>query len=215
MSGRSFALGFAAALLLAAGVFLGVQLGQQKTAEAAPKAEARPLRAGYVCLSEVMKDYEKWQEKVKHMEEQRQKAAKELLRMRDVIEEYSKKLATADGEEKAKLEKEIREGRRKFDDTESELKAGLDKEAATHLKELYADISGLTEKIADERGLDVVYAYPAHPKRVFDQHKGREQQIIDLQLRATAITPLFLRDEVDLTSELVRRLNAKADREKK
>ena len=215
MPARSFALGFAAALLLAAGVFVGVQFGQQRTADAAPKEETKPLRAGYVSLSELMKDYEKWQEKAKHMEEQRQKAAKELLRMRNVIEEYSKKLATADGEEKAKLEKEIRDGRRKFDDSESEFKAELDREATAHLKELYADISGLIEKLAQERGLDVVYAYPAHPKRVFDQNKGREQQIIDLQLRATAVTPLFLRDELDLTAELVKRLNAKADREKK
>lgn len=215
MHGRSFALGFAAALLLAVGVFVGTQLSRPLIATAAPKAEAKPLRAGYVSLSELMKDYEKWQEKAKYMEEKRQKAAKELIRMRDLIALQTKKVEEADAEDRPKLEKELREGRRLFEDSESTFKSDLDKEASAILKELHADVCGMIERLADERGLDVVYGYPAHPKRAFEQNKGSEQSIIDLQLRATAAMPLYLRDEVDLTAELVRRLNAKADREKK
>lgn len=86
MARRSFALGFAAALLLAVGVFVGVQSSQPRTADAAPKAEAKPFRAGYVSMSELMKDYDKWQGSAKHMEEKRQRATKELVRMRDLID---------------------------------------------------------------------------------------------------------------------------------
>lgn len=213
MSRSSFALGFVVAGVFAGGLVVGAGLLRPQPLDAGPKVEARPLRAGYVCTSELMRDYTKWQDRAKRMTDRRTDGAKQLTAMQGVIAAGDKQLATATGDDKVRLANEMIEARRKFEDAERTLRETLDKEAADHLKGLYADIAAAVKALADERGLDVVYAHPGHPVRMFEQSKENPQAAIDLLLRPQAVQPLFLRDEVDLTAEVVKRLNAKADRE--
>jgi Skp family chaperone for outer membrane proteins len=213
MSRSSFALGVAAAGLFAGGLAVGSSLLQPKPVDAGPKAEAKPLRAGFVCVSELMRDYTKWQERAKRMTDKRNGGSKQLAAMQGVIQAGVKQMEAATGEEKAKLSIDLIEARRKYEDAERTLKETIDKEAADHLKGLYADITTAVRAVADERGLDVMYSHPAHPARMFEQSKDNPQLAIDLVLRPPALQPMFLRDEVDLTAEVVKRLNAKADRE--
>ncbi|MEO2090348.1 MAG: hypothetical protein ABGY75_12755, partial [Gemmataceae bacterium] len=164
MSRRAFALGFGSAGLLAAGLFLGSAL-TPRPADAGPKAEAKPLRAGHVCLSELMRDYTKWQERTKELNGKRAEAAKKLTVMQEVIAAGGRQAEAAAGDEKTKLTNALFEARRKFEDAERGYRAEFDKDAADHVKELYADIAAVIRTLADEHGLDAVYGYPGHPER--------------------------------------------------
>lgn len=209
----TFAVGFGSAGLLAAGLFLGSALAP-RPADAGPKAEAKPLRAGHVCLSELMRDYTKWQERTRELNGKRAEAAKKLTAMQEVIAAGGRQAEAAAGDEKTKLTNALFEARRKFEDAERGYRAEFDKDAADHVKELYADIAAVIRTLADEYGLDAVYGYPGHPERVMAQHRGSEHVAIEMLLRPPAMLPLYLRDSTDLTEEAVGRLNAKHDREK-
>lgn len=215
MAFRIFALGFATALVLTVGVIACVYLSSPRAADAAPKAEAKPLRAGYVSVSELKKEYEKWQEKAKSMEGKRQSASDDLKRQRDLLLATIKKREKAEPEDRPRFEEELRKIRHELDHSEAKACSELDKESAIILRELHSEIVAVIEALADERGLDVVYGVPGHPRRMFEQIQGGEGSVLELQLGSKALTPIFLRNEVDLTAEVVKRLNARADREKK
>lgn len=215
MFSRSFALGFAAASLLAAGLFLGVQLGSTKRVEAAPQTETRPLRAGYVCMSELTSDYDKWQARMAEHNGVVAKEAKRLEVMRGLVESAGLELQSAAAEDREERTGRWQAAAKKYNEAATAHTADVQKKAIDLWAELYADVSSAVRQIADERQLDVVYAFTLHPDRPVKvagfnpEHKGATL------LGKEQTQPLYLRDEVDLTAELVKRLNAKADREKK
>lgn len=218
MARRSFALGFLCAALLAVGGVIGSALTHPMPVDAGPKAEAKPaqpLRAAHVVMSELIRDSRKWQDRAKEMNQKRERAGAKLAAMQNIIAAGGKRVESATGDEKNRLTDEMTEARRKFEDAQKTFQQEIDRESATHLKELYAEISTAIGQMAAERQLDAVYAHPGHPQRVIDQAKDNPMQAMDLLLRPSAMHPLYLKDSVDMTADLVERLNAKYDREEK
>ena len=188
-----------------------IAVSKSSDAIAKPVAEKNampPLRAGHVCLSEVMAQYTEWQDGSKKMTEKRNEATKELAGLRDEMIAVQKQAETTTGPERDAATRELVVLRRKFEDGESKMKFELDHESTKILVELYENIDAELKLLAEDRQLDAIYGHPSHPVRTKAEQKANPQLYIDVMLRASAIQPLYLRDSVDLTGELVKRLNA-------
>jgi hypothetical protein len=110
---RSFWMGCVASVLLVGGVVVGWTVSQQQLANAAPKAEAKPvapLRAGHVSGSEVMKGYKKWQGAAEAVNKKRQDAAGRLGQLQAVVQTSAKAIEGSSGQEKTRLEQVADQG---------------------------------------------------------------------------------------------------------
>ncbi len=197
-----------AAVVLAA--YLGAQFAFSRTAFAKPKAEAKPmpaLRAGYVAMAEVMSGSKKWQDRAKKATAVREEAAKKLGVLQASAQQLQQKAQKATGEEQEKLALELREVSRKLEDSDRTLRGAVDKEAEAALVEMQADFAREIEGLARERQLDVVYGHPANFEKMFAA-MGKTQQSLQMYFQPTAVQPLYLRAEMDLTKDLIDRLNA-------
>jgi Skp family chaperone for outer membrane proteins len=209
---KSFWLGCVASMLMVGGGVIGWTLSQQQLANAAPKAEAKPLpplRAGHVSASELMKNYKSWQSAAEGMNKKRQEGVTKLGQLQGLVQASAKQVEGATGQEKTRLEQVALDARRNFEDTERSIKEELDKLANVELLKLFSEITAAVRVLAEEKQLDAVYIHPVHPDRGMEEAKATPQLFIDMMLRASALQPIYLRDSVDLTGELLKRLNAK------
>jgi Skp family chaperone for outer membrane proteins len=209
---KSFWLGCVASMLVVGGAVVGWTLSQQQLANAAPKAEAKPvapLRAGHVSSSELMKGYKNWQNAAEAMNKKRQDAVTKLGQLQGLVQASAKQVEGAAGQEKTRLEQVALDARRNMEDAERTIKEELDKLANDELKKLYSDITTVIRELAEEKQLDAVYVHPAHPERGYEEAKQAQHSFIDIMLRASAMQPIYLRDSVDMTGEVLKRLNAK------
>jgi Skp family chaperone for outer membrane proteins len=124
-------------------------------------------------------------------------------------------LETATGAERAKLEKDSIEAQRKYEDAANRYRDEYQQASDAMIKQIHSDLSQELKRLADERGLDVIHAHPIHPARDLQDERWTEMTRIEHLLRSQAMVPIYLRDGVDLTAELVERLNARYDREDK
>jgi hypothetical protein len=60
-------------------------------------------------------------------------------------------------------------------------------------------------EFAKDRGLDVVEAFPAAPT----PDEKRTPQVAQLMLQTPALVPFYLKPELDVTDEIIERLNKK------
>jgi Skp family chaperone for outer membrane proteins len=209
---RSFWLGCVVAMLVVGAGVVGWTLSKQQLADAAPKAEAKPaapLRAGHVSSSELMKNYKNWQNAAEGMNKKRAEAATKLQQLQGLVQASAKEMEGAAGTERNRLEQVALDARRNFEDAERTAKADLDRMANDELKKLYSDITTVIKELAEEKQLDAVYLHPAHPERGYEEAKQAQHTFIDLMLRTNALQPVYLRDSVDMTGEVLKRLNSK------
>lgn len=209
---RSFWLGCVASMLVVGGAVVGWMQGQHQLANAAPKAEAKPvapLRAGHVSSSELMKSFKKWKSAVEAVARKRQEAMTKLGQLQGVVQTSAKQIEAATGQEKTRLEQVALDARRNYEDAERSVKEELDKASNEELVKLFGEINKAIRELAEEKQLDAVYIHPVHPDRGMEEAKNTPQLFIDMMLRASAMQPIYLRESVDLTDEVVKRLNSK------
>lgn len=200
--------GFVAAVLAAAyfGAVVAVNAADKPEVKVKPMP---PLRAGFVAMADVMKGSTKWQEMSKEAGRKREKISQKLGVQRAELIELQQKAQKAVGEEQVKLAVELRDAGRKFEDAERDAVAAVDKEALAALVELQAEFAREVEALARERQLDVVYAHPVRLDKMLDD-MGKTTQTMDLYFRPHGMSPLYMRADVDLTGDLLARLNKAA-----
>ncbi len=168
-----------------------------------------PLRAGHISASELMKSYKSWQAAAEGMNKKRQDGVTRLGQLQGLVQASAKQMEGATGQEKTRLEQVALDARRNLEDSERTFKEELDKLANVELLKLFKDINAAIHELADEKQLDAVYIHPVHPDRGLEEAKNTPQLFIDMMLRATALQPVYLRDTVDMTAELLKKLNTK------
>jgi Skp family chaperone for outer membrane proteins len=209
---KSFWLGCVASMLVIGGVVVGWTLSQQQLANAAPKAEAKPvapLRAGHISASELMKSYKSWQSAAEGMNKKRQDASAKLIQLQGIVQTSAKQMEGSTGQERSRLEQVALDARRNFEDAERTAKAEIERTTNEELKKLFNDITLAIREMAEEKQLDAVYIHPVNPAHGLEESKANPQLFIDMMMRASAMQPIYLRDSVDLTGELLKRLNSK------
>ncbi len=188
--------------------YLGAQFAVP-TAAAKPKPEVKPmpaLRAGYLAMSEVMTGSKKWQDRVKQATAVREAGAKKMETLRTAIVALQQKAQKATGEDAAKIGSELVDLSRKFEDADRTLHAAVDKAAQAALVEMQAEFAREIEAMARERQLDVVYGHPANFEKVFAT-AGKNAATAQMYFQPAGMQPLYMRAEMDLTPELLDRLN--------
>lgn len=194
--------------LIAIGVAVGIVVKSSASAQAASQPTTRsvlPLRAGYVCMTEFMARSHKWQKRAADMQLAREREGQRLALLREVLLSKKAQASTAQGDRKLELEQEAVEVQRKFEDEERGVRQDLDRRATEVLRQMHQEFALAIEQVAKERNLDVVHAYPAKPDR--PPEGMPEARYLDMFFRPPAMTPLYLKDGVDLTNDVVSRMN--------
>lgn len=188
--------------LAAAGVFVGSAYVAARPAE---KKEIAPLKAGYVSASDLMQKWKKWQKAATEMQSRRQQAGIELTGYRATLERKKAAATTAAGDDKARLDREVVEAQRTFEDAERAARTELDRDSAKALADFYKICQAELAAMAKEMNLDVVYFCPVTPHDIAGKPLPPHQ--VDLFFRPPALMPVYLKDGVDLTADLLDRLN--------
>lgn len=189
--------------LLAAGVCVGAAYVSARPA--GEKKDVAPLRAGYVSASELMQKWKLWQVKSSEMNGRRQQAGLQLTGYRSALEQKKAAVTTAAGDDKARLEREVIDAQRTFEDAERTARADLDRDSGKILAEFSKRCHAEVAAMAKDLNLDVVYFCPITPLGLADKQLAPPQ--LDLYFRPPALMPAYLKNELDLTGELVERLN--------
>jgi Skp family chaperone for outer membrane proteins len=194
---------WSAVVVMTIGVAVGTITARATTSS---KKEITPLRAGYVSATDMMQKWELWQQKAAQMNQKRQQKSIELTGLRGSIEASKGAAQRAQGEDKVRLDREVIDLQRRFEDVERSIRVEIDREALTILEEFYNKAQKTLAALAEERNLDVVYFCPVTPKYL-GNIQGATQQKMDLYFRPPAMMPAYVRDGIDLTSELIEKLN--------
>ncbi len=185
-------------------------------AESKEKKPASRTRIGLVNLTYVIKNYDKYKEfqlEVKKFVEPFQERDAEL---RSQLEELRKKAAkpslvpTAgeDSEEKTKdeaLEEKAKKIQREIEDNNAKVKLKMGKRSDDKMKVLYKDVMEATQSYATTHDLDLVLHY----NDAITHEDLLSAQNIARKLNTGALMPLYSKEELDISLDLVALLNQK------
>jgi Skp family chaperone for outer membrane proteins len=203
---RSAGLALSAAVLAGVAFFAGALVQTRSAVSADNKPTAQPHPIGYVELSRLMREYKRVQAQVERLNADRLKKTEEIGVLRKQFEARAKEIeGTKDQAERADLEREQLKLRQQIETMDSELNRDLNARASKILLALHKQISAVLKEVAAERGLAAVYAYPMYPET-------DDPKIAEVLLKPTALYPLYLDRALDVTDEVLKRLNDKFDK---
>ncbi len=185
-------------------------------AEGKEKKPASRTRIGIVNLTYVINNYDKYmqyREEIKKVIEPCQERDAEL---RSKLEELRKKvenpslLQTAGKDrnekiEKEKLEKEVKEIQREIEENKETIKKKLSKRSDDQMKVIYKDLMEATQSYATTHDLDLVL----HHNDAITQEDLFSAQNIARKLSTGGLMPLYWKEEMDISLDLVTLLNQK------
>jgi Skp family chaperone for outer membrane proteins len=155
-------------------------------------------------VAKLMKEFTKWQYYAVTMNNERIVAATELLKIKNTIQQYQEAMLKETQKDKIEQwQKAITGKQREFEDRENFFKGDLDGKAAKHLKELFADVNLAVAGVVEQRGFDIVFAYP----EATTAQEADTQMYIDLKMRPPAAMPFFVSKRIDITDIMVSTLN--------
>jgi Skp family chaperone for outer membrane proteins len=194
----------------------GVVGASRLWAESKDKKPAPRTRIGLVNLTYVINNYDKYmqyREEIKKIIEPCQKRDAEL---RAKLEELRKKvenpslLQTAGKDrnekiEKEKLEKEVKEVQKDLEENKETSKKKLGKRSDDQMKVIYMDVMEATQSYATTHDLDLVLQ---HNDAITQEYLFSAQNIAR-KLSTGGLMPLYSKEEMDISQDLVVLLNQK------
>lgn len=123
---------------------------------------AAPTRGTAVFnVVKVQKDYQKWQYFAEMMNKERTAKGAELAQIRNAVVDIEGKLRIETVEAKKKeLEQQLVGLQRQFEDKERMIRKEIEDKSATHLRQLFAEIRTVVDKVAEVNGFTLVLAFP-------------------------------------------------------
>ncbi len=156
----------------------------------ASTASAEDLKIGYVDLRRALDNTEKGQQAKQKLQQEIRSKQKKLNKKKQKIKELKKELQSQSmalsQKAKRKKQKQLRKRMARLQRMYMKLQRKLTKKEASKTKELFDEMRGVVEKIAEEKGYDLVL------------EKGET-------------TVLYGEDAIDLTDELIERYKEKED----
>jgi len=185
-------------------------------AESKEKKPAPRTRIGLVNLTYVIKNYDKYQQFQIEMKKLVQPSQRRHEELQSKLEALHKQAADAslvpaageDRDEKAKkeaLEKQAKDIQRQMEDNKAEIQLKLSKRSDDELKIIYKDIREATQGYATTHDLDLVLHY----NDAITQEDYVSAQNIARKLNTGALMPLYSKEEMDISQDLVTLLNQK------
>jgi Skp family chaperone for outer membrane proteins len=192
--------------LVAFGVLIGWVVPGQEKSVAKEKKEVSPPKIGYVNVAKVLRDFDSANVAGAKITKRRQEFAAQVNEKRDAAARLTKEFDAAKDDEARRVLKD------KIEAIDSEIKK-IDAEAQKELTDasnativlVYEQIRTAIRELAEDRGLDVVEVFPAASK----PEDERSPQVAQLMLQTPALMPFYLRSEVDMTQDVIDRVNKK------
>jgi Skp family chaperone for outer membrane proteins len=183
-----------------------------RPAAALAEAPARPLKAGFMSMTQFMKASKKWQSQAGAMNVRRAEATKKLTAFQDEIRGLQNKLRlTTDTGEKADLELALKDKTRELEDRTKKLQGELERETNAILVSFKKEFEAELKALAAARGLDAILAYPGMTGHGLSEAEAKSTMAIEMVFRPSAIMPLYLDESLDLTQEMIERFDATLD----
>jgi hypothetical protein len=203
---------FIAGSLLAIGLLAGLWWGRPTPVTAAVTVKDGS-KIGYVNLLALDKRYRKM---IALVGEARQKITASSQRLVSLKQDWDRKKAQFEQAPPARKNSDqevMIAAQRAFEDAERETKTRHEEIWVDYLKACHGDIYPVLRELAKEKGIDAIHGYFAP----FDEAgvKGIEKSAIEHFFRSPNVNLLYLDKAVDLTDELLERLNAKYEAERK
>jgi Skp family chaperone for outer membrane proteins len=198
-------------------VGLAVIVGASRLwAESKEKKPAVRTRIGLVNLTYVINNYDKYKEYKEEMKTVIEPYQKRDAELRSKLEELRKKvenpslLQTAgkdrnEKSEKERLEKEVKEIQRRVEENKETIQKKLAKRSDDQMKVIYKDIMEATQSYATSNDLDLVLHY----NDAINHEDFLSAQNIARKLNTGALMPLYSKEEMDISQDLVTLLNQK------
>jgi Skp family chaperone for outer membrane proteins len=167
--------------------------------------QLRSQKIGFFNMPKIMREYTRAQTSVHRLTARRDRMAKNLTGMREMLKELQNMPNELDPNHQEHTAHEKLMLSRQIEDTEHEINKLIKNQASTIIAELYDEIYAATVELSHERGLAVTFAYP-------DAVTPEERDspfVKELKLKPSAAHPFYLDPSVDYTDELLERLNAK------
>jgi Skp family chaperone for outer membrane proteins len=200
------AIAFLSIGLMSATLIMPQSLEAAKDPLKAPPAPPPPPRIAYVNIAKVLRQYEKANEDGAKLTRKREQFVVEIKPIQEEIAQIQRNIQTTnDAEEKDALRKRAVELQRKAEDIDQRAKKILTEITDRTIVEVYQNIKTIIEEIAVERGLDVVEMYPD----ASTPDEDKKPNVAQIKLQTPALTPIFVRKELLITDEVVKRLNQK------
>src|SRR5262245_10658053 len=192
--------------LVALGVIIGWGVpGLQAVGSKDPK-RVDPPRIGYVNIAKVMRDYERSKQERTAIEKRREEFEEKFKAGKAEIERIQKEWqATRDPMARRARQEQALGEQRRIEATDTEATQVLTKMSNTAAVDAYGQIQTVLAELAKARCLDVIEVYPGttHPK------DGAAPSFATSMLQTPALMPFYLRPELDVTDEVIERLNKK------
>jgi Skp family chaperone for outer membrane proteins len=189
---------------LTLGTLLGVLLAPRSIEAAKEPAKFSPARIAYVNIAKVMREYGKANDAGQRIIARRQEILEEVNVLKEELKGVVKLIEGANENTKSALLMKGREINRKIEDLDAKAQKELVEMADTTIVDVYQAIQNEVTDLAKELGLDVIECYPDGAQK--DQSKAT---IATTKLQTPALYPFYIRKELDVTDEIVERLNKK------
>jgi Skp family chaperone for outer membrane proteins len=156
-------------------------------------------------MAAVMKDYGKAKYQVYLLTEERKELTAEVASMRTEIAKLQMRILLEKNQAtKEELEEQKVELGREVEDKARKVDKHLNEKASKVISDLYDEIKAVVDETAKMKGYDIVFAYPDATGPDLSTPYVKE-----LKLKPPAAQPFFVAKHVDLSDEIVEKLNAR------
>ena len=199
MSGRS---SFIAVLAVLGAGFVASSPFAPRAQLAAEPAAKPASRIGLVNIADVLKDSDATVKRGNEIKVRRQQFLDKVTALRNEMADLTRKLGeAAEMAEKVTVQKQITKLQRQMEDIDRDAQTKLQDLSNGVIVDVYREIRETIAEIAAQNDLDLVLMYPAS--------KEMSPAVAQLMLQTPAAMPVYSRPEMDLTKEVVLRLNRK------
>ncbi len=194
----------AAVLMLGVAVYAGSRLWAQNTSGAARSA-APTTRIALINLPYVIKNYEKYKNFIKQMQEEEKGYAEQIKSKKESQERKDKELkSTVDAAKKDTLETDIKNLQREVEDLAAKARREMNKKGTDMMVLVYKEIRDAAWRHAQSNNFDVVlhFADGTTPDEM------NSPQSIVPKMQAGGCVPLYWNPALDISGHVLYALNA-------
>jgi|GEM_PF-3630883 len=159
-------------------------------------------KIGLVNIADVLKQSDSANKRGAEISARRKQYFDRVTELRTEMNALSTKtVETTDNAEKVAMQKRATRIQRQIEDLDRDAQTKLSEVSNTVIVEVYTEIRDIITEIAVRNDLDLVLIYPAS--------KEMSPVLATLMLQTPAAMPIYNRPELDLTAEVVLRINQK------
>jgi Skp family chaperone for outer membrane proteins len=207
---RKWAVALVAVTFLSVGTLCGSFIAPRDVGAARSVEKSVPVKIAYLNIAKVLREFQKANSDGRKITARREEHIGRIKELREEQARLGQLLQTAKDNDKESIQLKMTEINRKVEDIDRKAQKELGEMSNQAVLGVYQNVRGIVADIAKERGLDVVEAFPD----VSTDAEAANPAVAQLKLQTPALMPYYLNKDLDLTDEVIERLNEKFPQEK-